>query len=314
VVAMANRKAVDLLVGHMSKSTRTMSRTFRAYEPDERVANFSLSYLDAFGYLKNELEKWKDITLGDIVEAVKDFQGMFGLRKSGQVCVKTVRAMEMPRCGCPDHVRPWQNYAAVRNFARANLAKWQKDNLKYGIQDYLPGLSKPDFESIIYQSFQAWCRYGHVQVEPVRMNERPDIIIATGRGRQSNFDGPGGTLAWAYLPNGNDQQLTMKFDLDETWTQDPTMRGVLLDAVAKHEFGHLFGLDHSRVQQALMAAYYNPAVRNPQQNDDIPRFQARYGVKQPGDDGGTTPPPSGNNRRLILEGVFSATLDGQKVA
>jgi hypothetical protein len=72
----------------------------------------------------------------------------------------------------------------------------------------------------------------------------------------------------------------MKFDLGETWTADPTHRGILYLNVAAHEFGHLFGLDHSKLRGALMAPYYNPGVASPKRKDDITRFQSLYGVRR----------------------------------
>lgn len=314
---VANKRAVGILVDHMrtgAAKTRAKITGPRDHEPDERVANFTLSYLDAFGYLTKELEQWKDISLGDIVEAVKDFQKMFGLRSTGKVCVKTVRAMEAPRCGCPDHCRDHDsNTIRIKQFVNANLARWQKDSLKYAITEYVPGVSKPDFESTMFNAFQAWTRYGNIEVQPTRTNQA-DIVIMAGRGRQSNFDGPGGTLAWAYLPNGNDAQLQMRFDLDETWILNPQMRGTLLFNVACHEFGHLFGLDHSKVQSALMAPYYNASIQVPQQNDDVPRFQARYGVKAAGGDGAVTPATPGDVAELVVRGrVDTVLLGGRKL-
>lgn len=320
---MANKKAVDLMVGHMNKSVKARGQRSRGlsplHAPDARVAKFSLSYLDAFGYLQEELDKWKDITIGDIVEAVKSFQRFFGMKRTGELTVQTVRAMEMPRCGCPDINRSrFASYKAVRDFAAASLPKWRKSGLVYTIKDYVPGLSKPDFEQVIYNGFRAWTQHGNVEARPAQGSERPDIIISTGQGPQSNFDGPGGTLAWAYLPDGSDQQLMMKFDLGETFILTPGDRGILIPNVFTHEAGHLWGLDHSRVQPALMAPYYNAGTSVPQPNDDIPRFQARYGVRPAGGPTpppGPTTPPGGTNRELTIRATgMTVLLDGRQIA
>lgn len=314
-----NKRAVDLLLDRMAKDAKAKPRTRAAlnnapHAPDERVAKFSLSYLDAFGYLKNELAQWKDISLTDIITAIKQFQGFFGLPRNGQICTKTVRAMEMPRCGCPDILRArHRTFRAMKELAATNLPRWQKTGLTYSITDYVPGVSKTDFESTVYNAFQAWVRLGNVEVNPAK-SAQADIIISTGSGPQSNFDGPGGTLAWAYLPDGSDQQLLMRFDLGETWILDATQRGIVVANVATHEFGHLLGLDHSRVQSALMAPYYNVATSVPQANDDIPRFQARYGVRS-GPAVPTPNPPAGAARiDLAITGGVSVYVGGQKVA
>jgi hypothetical protein len=320
-MAAVNQKAVNLLLQHMEAGAkdshctgRPRRRCHRGHAPDAQVARFVLSYLDTFGYLPQELASWRDIQADDIVAAIKDFQSWFGLPRTGKVCVQTVRAMTAPRCGFPEHARAGHPSDTVRQFIRANLPRWQKDRLTYFILEYVPGISRTDFESTVHEAFQAWTRHGNINVEPVRQQGKADILIATGQGPQSHFDGPGGTLAWAQLPTGRDNQLLMRFDADETWTLDPKRRGILLLNVACHEFGHLFGLDHSRVPSALMAPYYNAAVQVPQENDDIPRFQARYGARQDA----PAPPDgaaAGGEAELVVRGRFHAVwLNGKKVA
>ena len=116
-----------------------------------------------------------------------------------------------------------------------------------------------------------------MNISEIKDKAKADIIVTTGKGVQHQFDGRGGTLAWAYMPQGKNEKLLMRFDLDETWVADKTNRGILLSNVACHEFGHLLGLGHSKKSQALMAPYYNPFVSAPQADDDIPKIQKLYG-------------------------------------
>lgn len=313
-----NHKAVklvlDLMEGGQKAPRDLRPLDNRVHVPDERVAKFALSYLDAFGYLKTELAQWGDITLGDITAAIAQFQGMFGLKRTKTLDVKTVRAMEAPRCGCPDVPRARHaEFAALKRAVNTNLPRWKKAGVTYTIADYLPGIAKGDVDRVVQGAFDAWTKSIDLSVQKA-VSGPPDIVISYGRGAASNFDGPGGTLAWAYLPNGTDQQLLMRFDLDETWTLTTQQRGILLFNVACHEFGHLLGLDHSRVPSALMAPYYNAAVDVPQANDDIPRAVARYGAR-------TTPPPSpppppaGPADQIVVTGrIDSVALNGRKLA
>ena len=296
------------------KKTRDLSaKDIPVHAPDKRVAQFSLAYLAAFGYLKKELDQWDDITLKDIVAAIGQFQGMFGLRRTKTLDVKTVRAMEAPRCGCPDVVRRHHvGTRGLRDATKKLLPKWKKSGITYKILDYLPNIPKADMDAITALAFADWAKHGKIEISATA-EDCPDIIISYGRGKQSNFDGPGGTLAWAYLPNGDDSQLFVRFDLDETWAVTPSSRGILLRNVACHEFGHLLGLDHSRSPSALMAPYYNAAVAEPQPLDDIPRFQARYGVREVTN----TDPHEAPLTRLITiqaEGKVHVDVNGERVA
>jgi len=269
-----NEKAVRLLLDSVVNDTR--SRTLQSL-PDARSVKFALSYLDAFGYLKKELEAWNDITLEDIVRAIRLFQNVFGLTQTNTLTTQTVQAMEAPRCGYPDVAREYNARAfGVTRAAGINLPKWQKRGVLYEITDYLPGVAQAEFEEIIQRAFAAWTQHGHITVRRAKTGETPDILISHGAGRPAGFDGRGGILAWAHSPNAAGTQVVAKFDSEETWALKPDQPGVRLYNVACHEFGHLFGLGHSHTMTALMAPYYNVAVAEPQQYDDIPRFQARY--------------------------------------
>jgi hypothetical protein len=309
-------KAKKLLLKHMEKGVRNRDvASPPVHAPDPNVANFALSYLNAFGYLKDELSQWNGITLDDITTALDQFQSTFSLPRSGNLCVQSVRAMQMPRCGCPDIPANNPNYLRMMEFVTANLARWQKTALLYSIENYLPNISKTDFEAVVDQAFQNWAQLGNIQINRATTGDA-DIVISTGSGPQSNFDGPGGILAWAYLPTGSDAQLLMEFDLAENWTVTPGSSGVQIANVACHEFGHLMGLSHSTMQSALMAPYYNVAIATPQSQDDIPRFVARYGTKTPGSPP-VSPPliPTPATPSLVsvvsITGQASVILNGQ---
>jgi hypothetical protein len=291
---MENLKAENLLADYLGTDTRntTLIR-------DSGAIKIALNFLNLFGYLKKELEQWKDISLSDILEAISSFQSFNNLPLTNTLDEVTYKAMLYPRCGLADILQPehsdYHENLAVLNFATENLKAWQKRGLVYTIRDYIPGFSKTEQDQIFLEAFRSWTRFGNLEVEPARMGQTPDIIIGTGYGSRDGFDGPMGVLAWAQLPNGSDRQLEVKFDLSEQWLREnqPNARGIILSIVARHEFGHVLGLPHSQRPAALMAPTYNPSVPVPQQDDDIPRFQARYGVRPTSPPSvPTVPPPS----------------------
>lgn len=240
---------------------------------------FALDYLVFFGYVGVELIK--NVSYDDLKKAVKAFQRIFGLKADGIIGNKTLRAMECPRCGCPDHIdhdnKQHLQFLRAQAIAADRRDRWNKQGLTYHIVDYLGGaVTRQAQRRVVAAAFKAWDDICGLDIRETKNAVKADILITTGRGPQHNFDGRGGTLAWAYIPTGNDKQLTMKFDLDETWATNVKQRGVQMLNVACHEFGHIFGLTHSKTPEALMAPYYNPFIATPQQ-DDIVRVQKLYG-------------------------------------
>lgn len=282
--------------------------------PSTPEAKFAISYLDAFGYLEKSVSTWKDIKIEDVTKAIGLFQRWFGVKQSHQLDPQTVKAMEAPRCGHCDICRK-HNVLAVRvkEHINTNLPRWTKNGITYGFASFVPGLSKDVQRQLAAQAFSDWTRHGNLTVAEGG-GSTPDIVIGTGQGPRSNFDGPGGTLAWAYLPQGDNQQLEMRFDLGETWVADTGKRGILYRNVACHEFGHLLGLDHSKVDTALMAPYYKESVVIPQAADDVPRFQARYGVKTAPPTPTEPVPPVGVKPKVVITGDVAVELNGRQVA
>lgn len=221
----------------------------------------AIEFLVQFGYLKPELAT----SLQAILDAIAAFRRMANLPQGG-IDPHLLGKIDQPRCGCLDVQRD-----------SAQPARWRKTNLTFFIASYVNGLSQADQVAIIKQAWAAWMAVANFTITQVASQNQADIVISTGRGAAQQFDGPQGTLAYAYLPTGSDQQLLMRFDLDERWVVGNPQGGILMLNVATHEFGHLLGLEHSSNPAALMAPYYSAPISTPQQNDDIPRIQALYG-------------------------------------
>ena len=214
------------------------------------------------------------LTAENIPQYVREFQVMIGTTPDGALDAKVVKALRtMPRCGCRD-------YSLISPEAFGTAPRWGLKEVTYWVERYVTGLSNTDQDDLMQQAFDAWSAVADIKFKRVMNQSGANIIISTGQGSKDNFDGPSGTLAWAYLPpQVNFQgQLLMRFDLDETWVNNPSNRGIMYLNVATHEFGHLCGLEHSKMPTALMAPYYNVNIKNPQLSDDVPRIQALYGA------------------------------------
>lgn len=261
-----------------------------------------VKYLHKYGYLlqiprEQAVEQiLTNITLKDIIDAIQKFQEFVGIN-IGELDAKTMRLMDAPRCAMPDIME-----------ARREAAKWNKNQLLYFVESYVDDLPTETSKTIMADAWNEWEKVANIKVDQTTSRNKANIICSVGTGRNDNFDGPNGTLAWAYLPDGRDSQLLMKFDLSETWTENSTQRGILLKNVACHEFGHLLGLEHSRVQSALMAPYYAPGISKPQNNDDVSRIQKLYGkpvatpTPDPTPDPTPTPNPTTEKVTLVVTG------------
>jgi matrix metalloproteinase-14 (membrane-inserted) len=310
-----NRAALRLL----AVPARRRPRRYEAPTEDRRAAKFAACYLDAFGYLETGLENEPDQAA--LVRALSLFQYAAHVPVHGMLCPRTLRAMEAPRCGCPDVVRPrprHDRYRAIRAWAQQMQPVWTKRHLRYAVAAYVDGVPAPVQDQVLATAFGAWTRLGNIEAEPTTDLASADVVIGTGAGPASNFDGPGGVLAWAYMPDGSDRQLQLRFDQAESWTASAAERGTALLNVATHEVGHALGLTHSAINTALMAPFYSAAVAAPQPSDDVPRFQNLYGVRvatapAPAPVPPATPGATAATTRIAVEGAAYIWVNGTRV-
>lgn len=245
-----------------------------------------IKYLKFFGYLKTTLDD--GFSLDDIVDAIRKFQEMFGIPQDGQISLSLLNAMSMPRCGFPDVHTISVEHAEM-------LTKWTKNGVLYYVDKLVSGIPQNRQLEIIQTGFDVWSNVANIKANRTTSSSQADIIIGTGSSRADQFDGPSGTLAWSYLPDGQNSRILMKYDASENWVDGPTRNGIDMQTVTNHEFGHSLGLTHSKVQGALMAPFYNASVNIPQTNDDIPRMQSLYGKPT-----SIEPPTSGDDVIITL--------------
>lgn len=225
---------------------------------------------------------------------VLDFQAKAGLIPTGELDTVTVELLTARRCGVSDALRMTLG------------SQWRKTNLNYCVASYLTGLPNGTQDEIYRAAWDSWQQACGIRLTQVADVNAANIILSTGRGPRSDFDGPSGVLAWMMLPQGRDEQLLGRFDLDETWVNE-SHRDIYLLAVACHEFGHALGLDHdSQLSGSLMAPYYKRQISRPQAND-IRRIQGLYGPPSsepsPSPTPNPTPNPGGSVTREIIAAI-----------
>jgi hypothetical protein len=171
-----------------------------------------------------------------------------------------------PRCGCLD-AQP------------LGESKWGIKEVAYAFSSFPGGMSNLRALAVIRKAFDSWEAVCGLKFKQVGNVTEANIDIGGARGSRASFDGPNGTLAWAYLPKGANftGRLQVRFDLDETWIESQAANGILLENVACHEIGHAIGLSHiNNIAKQLLNPYYAAAISKPQ-SEDIRQIQTLYG-------------------------------------
>ncbi|KAL7077312.1 hypothetical protein ACQ4LE_003235 [Meloidogyne hapla] len=221
-------------------------------------------------------------------DAIKKFQAFAHLPVTGKLDVKTKKKMAKKRCGMQD----------VEMISRngASPFKWDKSIVTYTIHNFSPDLSSSRQRDAIRRAYQTWSAVIPVRFEETSGAADINVLFASGsHGDPWPFDGRGGVLAHATMPKDG----KLHFDESENWALGPedankigTSRYTDLYPVAVHEIGHTLGLSHSRVEDAIMAPFYQETVENgvyvmPRlKSDDIRAIQAIYGSGRGGSSSG----------------------------
>lgn len=253
-------------------------------------------YFQLFGYLNTTYNDYSDDFDDFLESALKNYQLNFNLKETGELDAPTLKHIVLPRCGNADIVngtstmRSGKPYSAnstihtVQHYSFfPNQPRWPpgKSQLTYA---FLPVNQLTDVEKGVFaRAFERWSEVTPLTFVEAASYNQADLRIGFYSGDHGDgepFDGVLGTLAHAFSPPTG----RLHFDGEESWVIDgdfinaSPVSAVDLESVAVHEIGHLLGLGHSSVEDAIMYPSISSGTRKVElANDDIMGIQVLYG-------------------------------------
>lgn len=241
-------------------------------------------YLNRFGYLSVLDKNFTDVFDSEMQSAVVLYQKKLGLPITGKLDSDTISSIMSPRCGVSDtehKIHTTKRYSYFYGKPRWDRLSPLTLTYSFSKSNMIDYISLSDIKDVFKRSFSRWS-----SVIPVNFTEIDEYEIANIRisfysgdhGDGQPFDGVLGVLAHSFSPENGRLHL----DAAETWAVDfKTVKSkvaVDLESVATHEIGHILGLAHTSVKEAVMYPSLSPRTKKVDLKvDDVEGIQKLYG-------------------------------------
>ncbi|KAD7116480.1 hypothetical protein R6Q59_006776 [Mikania micrantha] len=277
--------------------------------PGQNVTGISKlkNYFHYFGYITNTTGNFTDDFDDDLESAVKNYQRNFNLNATGELDESTVQQILKPRCGVADIVNgtSTMNSGKSSSMIKHTVAhysffpgrpRWpaRQSDLTYAFEPR--NQLSDDVKRVFASAFSRWSEWTPLTFTETSNYFAADLKIGFYSGDHGDgeaFDGVLGTLAHAFAPPAG----LLHLDIAETWITGNVIASgspsaMDLESVAVHEIGHVLGLGHSSVEDAIMFPTIPSGVRKVElDRDDIEGIQVLYGTNP--DNNSTTGPSFG---------------------
>ncbi|KAF7136422.1 hypothetical protein RHSIM_Rhsim08G0059800 [Rhododendron simsii] len=247
-------------------------------------------YLQKFGYINNSPNQTRanDDDFDDSLEAaIKTYQLNYHLKTTGTLDAQTVSQMMAPRCGFPDNSKGTKWMRAGKNAASRSQntihtvshSTFSPGNSKWPQLTYAfaPG-TRADAKSAVAKAFNTWASQTGFRFSQSQDFTSADLKIGFYRGDHGDgapFSGKNGVLAHAFAPTDG----RFHYNADNSFSENPIAGSFHLETVALHEIGHLLGLAHSDLEEAIMWPSIPAATVKGLHADDIQGINTLYGLE-----------------------------------
>lgn len=252
-------------------------------------------YFQRFGYINSSFLNLTDDFDDFLESALKTYQKNFNLNQTGVLDGPTLQNMIKPRCGNADIVNGTTSMnsgkptsSSLHTVAHYSFfpgrPRWPSSKTELTYAFLRENQVSENVRAVFAGAFDRWSEVTTLNFTEISSFSAADIRIGFFSGDHNDgepFDGVMGTLAHAFSPPSGMFHL----DGDENWVLDGNffnapsfMTAVDLESVAVHEIGHLLGLGHSSVEDAIMYPSITSATRKVElTEDDILGVQELYG-------------------------------------
>jgi hypothetical protein len=206
-------------------------------------------YLWRFGYLDvGDTGLMTGVVDAATSSAIRSFQEFFGLPRTCEFDEVTREVMARLRCGLPDLGSP---------AAFSTRCPWRQAVLSFAFDvGTLDIAGTAEFQAVrtAIATWQVVCPLPFNEVGP---NQNPNVLIGWRPPNDPDLNMTGSIIAHADFPPDcgivtNTLPKPLHFDDEHLWSTTGAATSLDVETVALHEFGHILGLQHSNILNAVM--------------------------------------------------------------